>query len=174
VDITKNMNSSEKEIFKKYQSNFPFRVVDFINELKIKIYSKAMDNVSGAICKENNEFVIYVNEKHPATRLRFTLAHELGHYFYDREFLEKTGTIEDSTKQLAPSFLYRKECLPDDPEMRKRDVKANQFAAQLLMPEEKFIEVWHNENSPEEVAKFFNVSVDAIKIRAASVLGVMF
>lgn len=59
-------------------------------------------------------------------------------------------------------------------EMRKMDVEANRFAFELLMPEEKFIEIWNKETTPEQVAKFFGVSSDAAKIRAFVLLGEIF
>lgn len=61
-----------------------------------------------------------------------------------------------------------------DDEMRMMDIKANEFAFELLMPEDKFIEIWNKKTTPEEVAKFFGVTVDAVKIRAYSLLGEIF
>ena len=61
-----------------------------------------------------------------------------------------------------------------DHDMRARDINANQFAAELLMPEKKFIEIWQRKTTPEQVAKFFGVSVDAVKIRASVLLGEIF
>ncbi len=62
----------------------------------------------------------------------------------------------------------------NDRKMREMDVRANEFAMALLMPEDKFIEVWIHKTTPEQVAKFFNVSVDAVKIRASMLLGEIF
>ena len=41
------------------------------------------------------------------------------------------------------------------------------------MPENQFVETWHQSNSPEDVALAFNVSVDAVKARAHYLLGVI-
>jgi len=58
--------------------------------------------------------------------------------------------------------------------MRAMDINANQFAAELLMPEKKFIEIWKKETISGQVAKFFGVSVEAVKIRASVLLGEIF
>lgn len=171
-DVTQNMKPSEKSIFESYKNTFPFPVVNFINDLDIRVFAEKMaDNQSGAICKDDKGFVIRVNESHGVPRIRFTLAHELGHYFNDKEYLEKNGALEDYSQQSERKWLFREKRHPHDPEERKREVRANQFAAELLMPRDKFIEIWHRKRTPEEVADFFNVSVAAAGTRAASVLG---
>lgn len=176
-DVDFNMNTDEKNIFKKYKNEFPFKIVEFVNELGIKVSAVEMidPTVSGAICKEENRYRIYINNSHAPTRLRFTLAHELGHYYNDKKYLDSVSEILDPSKQAQKgTFLFRQTTPDINLEMRKMDVEANKFAAELLMPEEKFIEVWRNETTPEAVAKFFGVSVEAIKIRASIVLGEIF
>ncbi len=167
MDILEKMTESQKNIYNKYKDNFPFPIVEFINELKINIFTSDMsDNISGSICKEDKEYVIYINPSHPSTRLKFTLAHELGHFFYDKEYLDNNKQIIDYFKQSSNSHI--------DIEMRLKDIKANQFAAELLMPENIFIKKWIEKATPEKVAKFFGVSLEATKIRASSVLGEIF
>jgi len=80
----------------------------------------------------------------------------------------------DFSKQTQRKAFFFKEtpCLNQD--MIERDKRANEFAFELLMPQEKFIEVWNKSISPEEVAKFFGVSTDAAKIRASVLLGEIF
>ena len=43
------------------------------------IFDKLGDDVSGLLVREADRVVIGVNDAHPETRQRFTIAHELGH-----------------------------------------------------------------------------------------------
>ena len=61
----------------------------------------------------------------------------------------------------------------DDLDLIKREVRANKFAAELLMPTEKFIEIWKKTKNIEEIATLFKVSAEAVKYRAVNVLGVI-
>lgn len=173
--IIEKMNAAQKEIYNKYKNEFPFKIVEFINELGIKVIAGKMDSTfSGAICKENSHYKIYINDSHAPTRLMFTLAHELGHFFNDKEYLDSNNEIIDPSKQAVRNFLYRKNSHPIDLKMRQMDIEANKFAAELLMPENEFIKRWSKETTPESVAKFFGVSVEAVKIRAFIVMGEIF
>jgi Zn-dependent peptidase ImmA (M78 family) len=69
--------------------------------------------------------VIGVNSEHPKTRQRFTIAHEIGHLLLH-------GEEEFHIDEKAPLAL-RDEVSSQaiDP----REIEANQFAAELLMPD---------------------------------------
>lgn len=174
IEITNKMNSGEKEIYEKYRESFPFPIVEFANKIGLKVFidDELPDTLSGAISKEGDIYHIILNGKHSENRMRFTLAHELGHYFNDKDFLDKEGKIEDESRQ-SKNWLYRKwgsqPC--DDVDMNKRDVMANQFAAEILMPQDVFIKKWKELSTPEEVAKYFKVSPDAVRVRASYLLG---
>lgn len=86
-------------------------------------YEKSDDDISGFILRENGQAILGVNGRHPATRQRFTLAHELGHFFlHDKPlFLDSFTRLRDVKSSKAV-----------DPE----EIEANAFAAELLMPEE--------------------------------------
>jgi Zn-dependent peptidase ImmA (M78 family) len=90
------------------------------------IFTPLQNGVSGALINENGKPFMAVNADHHRNRQRFTIAHEIGHYWLehglgehvDREFIvlrrdEKSSTAED-----------------------KLEIAANQFAAALLMPKE--------------------------------------
>ena len=174
MDVTEQMDESEKAVYEKFRLRYPFRIVDFINALNIKVFAETMDDSqSGAIVKEGDDYKIFFNQNHPITRIRFTLAHELGHYVYDKAYLTDHQTITDSSHQSTRSFLFRKQITPSDPTLRRMDIRANQFAEELLMPEKQFIEAWQQSSSSEDVALAFDVSVGAVKKRAYSLLGVM-
>ncbi len=167
------MTENENEVYKKYKDNYPFSLVNFANDIGIKVYlSDNLDyETSGLISKKDNQFSIIINNSHSSLRKRFTLAHELGHYFNDKDYLENKGEISDSTKQSTRKFLFRQSKPVIDREMVVMDNKANKFAAELLMPEDIFIEKWQEYNNPQQVANFFAVSVQAVNIRASKLLG---
>lgn len=77
--------------------------------------------VSGGIIKENDELIIYVNSQESMERKRFTIAHELGHYFLNH--MDNKGQYVDLHRELT----YDKSV---------DEVAADEFAACLLMPEE--------------------------------------
>ena len=82
-------------------------------------------DVSGMVhCRPNGGGVIGVNSEHSKSRQRFTIAHELGHLLLhaDEEF------HIDEKRPLA--LRDEKSSLAVDP----REIEANQFAAELLMP----------------------------------------
>lgn len=86
---------------------------------------------------------IYINTKKSLTHQRFTLAHELGHYF-----LKHGSRMRDTKEQL-----------------RKKDpteMSANRFAAELLMPEDKVRDYVKDFLSISEMAEKFKVSEEAM------------
>jgi len=66
---------------------------------------------------ENGKGTIYVREHDPDVRQRFTIAHELGHYFLHYTAGESTTFVSLRRSRSA------------------RETEANAFAAELLMPE---------------------------------------
>jgi len=167
LDITKNMTPEQTGIYSKFRNSFPFPLVEFANELGIEVYAADMpSHISGKIENKDGKYIIQLNQNNSPKRLRFTLAHELGHFFNDKDYLDSVSEITDQSKQ-----LYRSQGVTLDPDMQQRDVNANRFAAEILMPEEEFIKKWKESKTPEEVASYFNVSLDAVKYRSANLLG---
>jgi hypothetical protein len=82
---------------------------------------------------------ILVNADDPLPRRRFTAAHELGHYLL--HFLPRMQAAEDVEAYLVQDDsgeTVREENKPDadkGPSLPEMERQANQFAAQLLMPE---------------------------------------
>jgi Zn-dependent peptidase ImmA (M78 family)/DNA-binding XRE family transcriptional regulator len=82
------------------------------------------DEISGMFISFQNQFCIGVNEAHPRVRQRFSTAHEIGHLVFDRT----RNLCVDFTQPSATADLEK---LQD----AKAEARANQFAADLLMPE---------------------------------------
>lgn len=80
-------------------------------------------DVSGMLFRDGGTVLIGVNSAHSSTRQRFTIAHELGHWS-----LHKGNMIIDT---LQVNFRDKTSSLATD----RKEIEANAFAADLLMPE---------------------------------------
>ena len=128
------------------------------------------DAISGKIQKnQGDKFVIYINEKDSSTRQVFTIAHELGHYFRHKNFFQTNTTLEEPSSSLHNTFQKDRKHYTE--EERTREKEANEFAAELLMPEEIIRKKWHELNqSLSKMAKYFNVSEMAMAFRIENVV----
>jgi len=93
------------------------------------------------------DFTIYLPEQTPERRDRFTIAHELGHYFLHA----KQGKV--------PGVAFR------SLKYQRQEWEANWFAASLLMPAEEFMQAYERERDPSVLASAFGVSVAAARVR---------
>ena len=176
--IDLQVNEDRKKLFyEKYQAfkdNIPFDIARFARELQINLFGSKdfNDHQSGKIEYDpiSKNYSIYINANHSLNRIVFTLAHEVGHFFCDKDYLEKNSFILEDQRKI--NSLSRDSSV-DDLDLIKREVRANKFAAELLMPTEKFIEIWKKTKNIEEIATLFKVSTEAVKYRAVNVLGVI-
>jgi len=117
------------------------------------------DNKSGYIRRElDGSFTIGLNRDDSELRQRFTLAHELGHYFLHSDLLEPGGEHFDR--------LYSGH--NDSGVLSARDeTQANRFAAELLMPKTQVERLWSLNSRKEhwKLAKQFGVSSSAMAWR---------
>lgn len=99
-------------------------------------------NVDGVTLNYGDNYrAIFIGSKQPADRYRFSLAHELGHYLLHSDLIDTTKEMED---------------------------EANDFAAELLMPEEginKYLSTM-NLNDFAKLKKEWRVSMGALIFRA--------
>ena len=121
-------------------------------------------DISGFLFRKGTKAVIGVNALHPVTRQRFTVAHELGHFFlgHHGEFFvdRKSLLFRDSKSERGTD---------------KSEVDANKFAATLLMPErlvlaelKRMDALEDDREAMEKIADKFGVSVQALSIRLAN------
>ena len=152
-----------KEITKNAYKGYELQLDEICKRLSIKHFIAGFEeNISGMIKKnpDSGEFEIFVNRKHPLNRMRFTLAHEIGHYIsckfnsFSKEELEKEGSLADYATS------YRKDGCYSDAE-----TEANLIAATILMPEDKVKEMVDQELTIEQMADKFFVSPSAMTIR---------
>ena len=163
-----NEKQAKQKALEEVKKNGWLDVAKFADSLGVKVFatSDLEDYESGAIVRENDKYVIYVNETHTPERQRFTIAHELGHYFLHREKLQKEDHGIVDTIKIASGLpqLSRR-----DGVTTKQETQANAFAAELLMPEEIFKKIYKETNTIEEVAAHFRVSSEAAAVRAHTI-----
>lgn len=107
------------------------------------------------------KFTILIHSWDTVTRKRFTLAHELWHYFLHEKIIRKEKQIIDTKS----SILYR----TSNNSWDEIEEEANFFAAELLMPKSQVIDLWWQITDPLErttaLARAFNVSEIAMVYR---------
>jgi Zn-dependent peptidase ImmA (M78 family) len=162
------------EVYKRYEGQYPVPVVSIANDLGINVYQTddLKADEAGLIRKEDDgRYAIYINVNDNPQRKRFTIAHEIGHFILHKQDLDKSGFI-DRRKQ--PILKRITDSLKDvSSKTQKREIEANEFAAELLMPQDKFEEVFGKSNDIDKIANYFNVSTAAATIRAKEVLGLV-
>ena len=155
-----------RRILKKYKLNsLPIDVEKLCDSLGIEIQyvdfseieGRIGKEISGALQKHGKTYTILVNEDESDVRARFTIAHELGHYFLH---------VKDDPRQIVTSV--RRDRSP-------KETMANKFAAELLMPKALVEEEYSKMVIPvsDTLAKKFGVSKLAIRVRLDS-LGMIY
>lgn len=127
-------------------------------------YAPFDDELSGMAFIKDGKPMIGINSLHSPTRQRFTLAHEMAHHILHREKLETDGVHVDKG-------ILRRDSLASegtDP----LEIEANNFAAELLMPEQLLNTVLDGRNVDLEdeeavglLARKFRVSPTALQFR---------
>ncbi|WP_416065137.1 ImmA/IrrE family metallo-endopeptidase [Rhizobium sp. ZK1] len=109
----------------------------------------------------NSTFEIFLPSLTSAARDRFTVAHELGHFFLHFPLVQ----------QEHPGKGMRATRWVDDAnaDLERCEWEANWFAAAFLMPRQEF-ETAYNELDKAAVASMFGVSPKAVEVRAKSLV----
>jgi len=118
-----------------------------------EIEQKVGKKISGAIQQRpGKSCIILVNDMDSEARARFTIAHELGHYFLHMD-------------SMPPNDSGLITCLRSD--SSPIETQANRFAAELLMPEALVRQEYAKMVIPvcESLAEIFQVSNQAMEIR---------
>ena len=131
------------------------------HEIEVREETNGGD-ISGFLMRKGNQSVIGVNASHHPNRQRFTIAHELGHYFlhqFEGVHLDKTFH-RSGLSSLGIST---------------EEIEANAFAAELLMPDHlvrravaSFEGDLVSDSGIDKLAESFEVSAQAMSIRLAN------
>lgn len=157
------------EAIEGYQGGVPVDVCTIARNLGIEIIETPFPEnleLSGMLVREGNRTYMAVNQIQSSHRKRFTVAHEIGHFLLD----------ESKTVWIDKRVSFRKEADVGTPANYKlEEVRANRFAAELLMPEDavsiRFRQSTHDGDDWDEegplvaLAAEFDVSLQAMLIR---------
>lgn len=146
------MNASQ--VLSKYHGDQSYPIdlerIANLNGINLKYVELPNDVCGEIIVNATQAPLILINALHPTTHQRFTLAHELGHFFLEHGSRHRKDTNQSFNLSGNPI-----------------EVQANYFAASLLMPTE-FINFAINEvkiYSISKLAQEFRVSVSAMTYR---------
>ncbi|AZN40401.1 ImmA/IrrE family metallo-endopeptidase [Paenibacillus albus] len=172
---------AEKKAYSLLEQNnidtYPVPVEDIAKKLNITIAKDALeDSVSGLLYRTSDNVIIGVNSFHSETRQRFTIAHELGHFYMQHE---------GDPIHIDSQVNFR--MTTSTPNKDIREIEANAFAAALLMPEPLIKKAWNdisgsidlshdsegNSNEVKKLASIFNVSQQALLVRLSK-LGLIY
>lgn len=166
--LYKHIEEKAEEVLKReklYKAGFD--IFKLTKELNIEIVPKKLSNdISGFLAINNGKAIISFNENEKSEqRRRFTVAHELGHFFLHSKnqplFIDKT-----------PKIMFRNNASSTGEILKERE--ANAFAAAILMPQNLIVEEIENliENDALEIitklAEKFKVSEQAMSFRLSN------
>ncbi len=124
------------------------------------------EGVSGLLAIQEGVGTIGINRTEAQVRVRYTIAHEIGHFDLHRD---KSDLFVDN------HLIYRSVNSGDTPEKQQMEQEANFFASALLMPSNllrkevekaKFDLV--SDEGIQKLAEKFNVSTTAMTIRISN------
>ncbi|MGB3366477.1 MAG: ImmA/IrrE family metallo-endopeptidase, partial [Acidaminobacteraceae bacterium] len=151
-----------RRILTKHNEKYPVKINEIISKYAEVEYEDYPFDVD-AICVNNEDgYKVFIKENSVnANRLRFTLAHELGHMVIPWHI----GTI---SCHIDENIHY------EDTSYYEIESDANYFASELLMPSNAIKEICEKEISLEEKIKEaqeqFEVSIPALLLKMQSVL----
>lgn len=130
-------------------------------------------DLSGMIFIKNSVPVIVVNDSHHANRRRFTIAHEIGHFELHMQDIGEEVHVDKTFFPLARDSI-------SSMGFDRKEIEANRFAAELLVPRDLLVSQLRGRNVDveeedddliEELARLFQVSKQMMSIRIGELLG---
>ena len=136
--------------------SLPIPVEEIANKYQIKISRAPNSDFSGMLIRKDGRALIGVSSSESSVRQRFTVAHELGHFFLHPNqdaFID----YRDNKKEIMRT---------------PREKQANMFAAALLMPRHTLLKDFRaimkegfSEDELQTLARKYEVSEDAMWYR---------
>lgn len=140
-----NIHSLAESIVQKYHTRNPFEIIKEKNV--ILIYAPLID-VRGFYQYFQRNHLIYIDEKLPDNEKTFVCAHELGHMYLHKG----TNTVYMDTRTCFNTNKY--------------EIEANQFAAELLIPDEIILE--NHYMTTEQLSRLLGYEKALIELRLRS------
>lgn len=145
------------------------KIAKLLNIIVVKRAYKDKGSLSAMLVRDKNKVIIGINEEHTIQKQRFSIAHELGHFFLHK------GEELIIDKNYSINFRHYK----TDHKAYLKEKDANNFASRLLIPEKFLIndlkEYEIDELTPKmfegiakDLHKKYNVSLIAMRLRLSS------
>lgn len=153
--INKSLETLARDILVKNDMlKLPVNLISIADKNGIEVYySRLPEGISGAIKYNPNKecFQIIVESNDNSRRRRFTLAHELAHFFLQKNELS-------TNQEVHYDVLYRKD-------YSSKEFDVDYLAGAILMEKGILEELYEINPSIPELAKVFNVSESALTVR---------
>lgn len=160
--MKKDYSEKVMEILKRKEMySVPIDPVALANTENIVVRNAVFysDDISGMIAKRSGKTLILVNINDSVYRKRFTISHELGHYFLHMQENEQLEFIDydiDFFRGYSPETSNQNKII---------EYEANTFAAELLMPTQLITERYQKIKNLKKLSELFMVSEIACGIR---------
>lgn len=151
----KNIEKKVNKLIDLLNLTVPIDVYEVAKRCDVQIKKSPSKDFSGVLFRKDGRAFMAINSSEGKERQRFTIAHELGHFFLHQmqdTFIEFRNTSDRTVKSI-------------------KEREANQFAAALLMPEvylRQDMEKLSSPVGPEDIlnlAKKYQVSFEAMNYR---------
>lgn len=137
-----------RKVLRQYKLTVPVSIESFVSDtLGYTVMLEPLEGGLSAVADHDNK-ILMVNKNEVPNRRRFSVAHEMAHYF-----LGHSKQMLDTVDQPYADLLQGLER------------EANSFAAELLMPSEAFSLTFRQGATPDQLAEKFGVSKDAVWVR---------
>lgn len=153
--------ANAKRLIEKYYFNSQKELNDNFESLIVAegliIIEEELNDYEGRILFDEENGVITINKNSEERQKRFTIAHEMGHFYNE----SGKGNFKCGFNEL---YNYNKNI---------REINANEFASELLMHEKWFKELSDKKKITKElfseISEEFNVSISAAVIRYSTI-----
>ncbi|MBE5806404.1 MAG: ImmA/IrrE family metallo-endopeptidase [Clostridiales bacterium] len=158
-------------LFNNDMYKIPVNLLKIAKNCGITVYDTDFEklgnkNVSGAIRYVDNNFSILLNKNEPEERKRFTLAHELGHFFLDNNILKSSKIHIDTLYRACGDSSYIAKKTDEQCQIQLTpEHEIDYFAGALLMNKMMLRKIFEIEQSTKKLAQIFNVSHSAMTVR---------
>jgi Zn-dependent peptidase ImmA (M78 family) len=164
IMIIEKIEAQAEKILKTLNiRSLPIPVEEIASKYQIKISRAPNNDFSGMLIRKDDRALIGINDKESPVRQRFTIAHELGHFFLH------------SNKDTFIDYRDNKKDVMRTP----REKQANMFAAALLMPRYLLLQDFRSlakegfsEDELYTLAKRYDVSEEAMRFRLMNLNGI--
>lgn len=145
------------QIIAAHQHSVPVNVEAIARDLGLPIYYSELDrSIQGKLSRRGaTGFEIFVNKSVSPERQRFTIAHEIAHYVLHKDLIN-VEIVDVNMYQSMLSSEY--------------EAQANRLAVDILMPRELVRQAYERNPHPNELARAFEVSVEAMEIRLRNLI----